>query len=172
MNVFDVLSYKGNYSSLVVYSVGSVVTYGGVNYVSFVEANSGHQPDTGTSYWASLRSSDPQGVGPLGPKETRVISSPVTLSSDSSPVVLVSVTLDPGVYKITSTIGNIDGYTGGSGEIATVCPFILVSAKEGKYEGIFALLGTSPSTLEIITSQGPGVSEGSITIAEPITVLY
>lgn len=166
------MHYKGGYSSTGSYSVGDVVTYESINYVSFVEANSNHQPDTSTSYWASLKGADPQGVGPKGPKEVKVTSSPVTLSSDSSPVTLVSITLNPGVYKITSFIGDIDGYTGGSGEIATVCPFTLTSAKEGKYEGIFAMLGTSTSTLEIITSQGPGTSEGSVTTAEPVTVVY
>jgi len=61
------MSFRGEFQTSTVYSLGDGVTYGGAAYVSLVAGNLGNAPDTTPSMWSRFAAGTQGPVGPAGP---------------------------------------------------------------------------------------------------------
>ncbi|HXS12186.1 MAG TPA: DNRLRE domain-containing protein [Acidobacteriaceae bacterium] len=62
------VSFQGAWSSATAYAVGDAVSFNGSSYISLVNSNTNHQPDTAPAQWSLLAQQGATGpVGPIGP---------------------------------------------------------------------------------------------------------
>jgi hypothetical protein len=99
--------FRGAYSSGTTYAVGDLVSYSdGSSYISLLGTNTGHSPDTSSTYWHVLAqggSQGPPGVGTvsgLTPAFLPLATGPATIGK-SSPLSVDDVTTPT---KVTSTV--------------------------------------------------------------------
>ncbi len=62
------MTFQGNYSSSVNYSVGDGVLFNGSAYVSLVTGNRGNTPDQSPAQWGLFATGSPGATGPAGPQ--------------------------------------------------------------------------------------------------------
>lgn len=62
------VSFQGVWSNATTYAVGDVIFFNGSSYISLVNGNTNHQPDTAPAQWSLLAQQGATGaIGPIGP---------------------------------------------------------------------------------------------------------
>lgn len=88
LNMEGIVEYQGDYAAGTTYATGESVTYDGKEYISKVDANLGNQPDTHTTEWRELDTTE--GLAPtVSPTFTGTVTLPtntiIDIVADTTP---------------------------------------------------------------------------------------